>query len=144
MTRNQRKFADEYLVDFNGTRAYKAAYKNVTKDETAAVNASRLLRNAKVKSYIDGKIKEMSNAKIAEAKEVMEYLTSVMRGEKREQVLIGQGQGLQNITEMDVPSRDRLKAAELLGKRYALFTDRVDVEGNVGAVIIDDIPDVDE
>lgn len=58
MTRNQKVFCDEYLIDLNATRAYKVAYKNVTKNETAAVNGSRLLRNAKVKAYIDKKMKE--------------------------------------------------------------------------------------
>lgn len=58
LTRNQRLFCDEYLIDLNATRAYKAAYKNVTKDETAAVNGSRLLRNAKVESYIEQRMKE--------------------------------------------------------------------------------------
>lgn len=58
MTRNQKVFCDEYLIDLNATRAYMAAYKNVTKNETAAVNGSRLLRNAKVRAYIDKKMKE--------------------------------------------------------------------------------------
>lgn len=58
LTRNQKIFCDEYLIDLNATRAYKAAYKNVKKDETAAVNGSRLLRNAKVERYIESKMKE--------------------------------------------------------------------------------------
>lgn len=57
LTRNQQVFCDEYLIDLNATRAYKAAYKRVTNDNTAAVNGSRLLRNAKVKAYIDSKMK---------------------------------------------------------------------------------------
>lgn len=142
MTRNQRIFCDEYLIDLNATRAYKAAYKNVTKDETAAVNGSRLLRNAKVKAYIDKKMEEMSKESIADAEEVLKYLTSVLRGEEREQTLMGLGGGEQKVTEIDVSAKDRIKAAELIGKRYSLFTDRVDIEGNVGAIIIDDIPDV--
>jgi phage terminase small subunit len=58
LTENQKRFVDEYLIDLNATRAYKAAYKNVKKDETAAVNGSRLLRNAKVKKYLDERMKE--------------------------------------------------------------------------------------
>lgn len=57
LTPNQKIFADEYLIDLNATRAYKHAYKNVKKDETAAVNGSRLLRNAKVKEYIEEKMR---------------------------------------------------------------------------------------
>ena len=72
MTDKQRRFADEYLIDCNATRAYKAAYPSVKKDETASVNASRLLSKAKVKEYIDKKLSEISSAKIADATEVME------------------------------------------------------------------------
>lgn len=144
MTRNQRVFCDEYLKDLNGTRAYKVAYKNVTKDETAAANASRLLRNAKVKKYIDKKLDEMSSARIADAKEVLEFLTSVMRGEEQEQTLSLAGNGSQELIPKETDVKDRIKAAELIGKRHSLFTDRIDIEGNVGAVIIDDIPRANE
>lgn len=58
LTEKQKIFCDEYLIDLNATRAYKVAYKNVKKDETAAVNGSRLLRNAKVQNYIDKRMKE--------------------------------------------------------------------------------------
>lgn len=58
LTKNQKIFCDEYLIDLNATRAYKVAYKNVTKDETAAASSSRLLRNVKVKTYVDKKMKE--------------------------------------------------------------------------------------
>lgn len=58
LTRNQRIFCDEYLIDLNATRAYKAAYKRVKKDATARTNSSRLLTNANIKSYIESKMKE--------------------------------------------------------------------------------------
>lgn len=58
LTKSRKRFADEYLVDLNGTRAYKVAYPNIKNDETAATNASRLLRDAKVKEYIDKRIKD--------------------------------------------------------------------------------------
>ncbi|EPY2274496.1 terminase small subunit [Clostridium sporogenes] len=58
LTPKQKIFCDEYLVDLNATRAYKEAYKNIKKDETAAVNGNRLLRNAKVKEYIDKRMKD--------------------------------------------------------------------------------------
>ena len=59
MTNAQKRFCDEYLIDFNATRAYKAAYKSCRKDETANVNGSKLLRNTKVKEYIAEKQQEM-------------------------------------------------------------------------------------
>lgn len=58
LTRNQKIFVDEYLIDLNATRAYKAAYKSCKKDETARTNSSRLLTNANIKKYIDEKMKE--------------------------------------------------------------------------------------
>ena len=58
LTEKQKRFADEYLIDLNATRAYKVAYPNVRKDETAAAAAARLLRNVKVASYIEKRIKE--------------------------------------------------------------------------------------
>ena len=52
ITDKQRAFVDEYLIDLNATRAYKAVYKSCKKDETARVNGSRLLTNANVAAYL--------------------------------------------------------------------------------------------
>lgn len=81
MTKKQKIFADEYLIDLNATRAYRVAYPSVKKDETARANASRLLTNANVKKYVDDRLEEIHNEKTADAREVMEYLTAVLRGE---------------------------------------------------------------
>lgn len=134
MTDKQQIFADEYLKDLNGTRAYKVAYPNVKKDSVAAANATRLLRNAKVKTYIDKQLEKMHNERTADAQEVLEYLTAVMRGEYKEATLIGVGEGAQAVVDIDVGAKDRLKAAELLGKRHALFTDKVDLQ--TGDIVI--------
>lgn len=136
MITNQKHlvFAEEWLKDMNGTRAYKVAYPNVKKDTTAATNAGRLLKNADVKTYIDEKLAEMSNERTADAQEVLEYLTSVMRGKEKEETLIGLGEGAQGMAKIEVGAKDRLKAAELLGKRHALFTDKVDL--NTGDIVI--------
>ncbi len=139
MTDKQKRFADEYLIDCNATRAYKAAYPSVKKDETASVNASRLLSKAKVKEYIDKKLSEISSAKIADATEVMEYLTSVLRGESRSEIVVveGCGEGVSSARSIEKApdEKDRLKAAEMLGKRYGLYTDKVDLGGAVSIVI---------
>ena len=58
LTEKQRRFCDEYLIDLNATRAYKAAYLTVKKDETAAAAAARLLKNVKVKAYLEERIRE--------------------------------------------------------------------------------------
>ena len=72
--------------------------------------------NVGVKSYIDERLKEIESAKTATQQEVLEYLSSVMRGEQREQTLIGRGQGFQEKTYIDVSAKDRLKAADILNK----------------------------
>lgn len=147
MTEKQKRFADEYLIDLNATRAYKAAYPNVKKDTTAAQAASRMLRNVKVKTYIDDRLEEMKTEKTADAQEVLEYLTAVMRNEITEEVVVVEGSGLgeSSARTMDKDSsiKDRNKAAELLGKRYRLFVDRV--EADVNQVVVfggeDDLED---
>lgn len=139
LTDMQRKFADEYIIDCNATRAYKAAYPNVKKDNSAHACGAKLLRNATVAAYIEEKLNEISNKKTADAKEVMEYLTSVMRGESTASVVVveGYGEGCSEAKIIEKPpdEKERLKAAELLGKRYAMFTDKVKAEGAIPVVI---------
>ena len=132
MTEKQKRFCDEYLIDCNATRAYKAVYQNVKSDETAKSAASRLLTNVNVKKYIDDRMEELHNEKTADAQEVIEYLTSVLRGESTAQEIVveGIGDGCSEARTMEKsPSeKERLKAAELLGKRYSLFTDKVETD----------------
>ena len=135
MTEKQKIFADEYLIDLNATRAYRVAYPAVKKDETAKSAGSRMLTNVNVKKYIDKRLEEIHSEKTADAKEVMEYLTAVLRGESRSEEIVveGLGDGLSKAKTMEkAPSeKDRLKAAELLGKRYSLFTDKVEMEADM-------------
>ena len=130
MTEKQKIFADEYLIDLNATRAYKVAYPNVKNDAVAAAAAARLLRNVKVKNYIAEQMEKIHNEKTADAQEVIEYLTSVLRGESTAQEIVveGTGDGCSEARTMEKsPSeKERLKAAELLGKRYSPFTDKVE------------------
>ena len=143
MTDKQRRFCDEYVIDCNATRAYKAAYPNIKSDEVASAAGTRLLGNVKVKTYIDERLEQISSEKTADAKEVMEYLTSVMRGESSAEIVVvdGEGDGCSSARKLEKApdEKERLKAAELLGKRYGLFTDKVNLGGEVGVVIIDDL-----
>ena len=147
MTEKQKRFCDEYLVDLNGTRAYKAAYPSVKNDNTAAASASELLRNPKVREYLDEQLEQLHNARTADVQEVMEYLTAVLRGESSASVVVveGIGDGCSTAKVMSKPpdEKERLKAAELLGKRFGLFTDKLNVEGAVPVVICgeDDLPE---
>lgn len=147
MTEKQKLFADEYLIDLNATRAYKVAYPNVKNDDTAAAAASRLLRNVKVQEYIAQRMAEKESKRIADQDEVLKYLTSVLRGESRAQEIVveGTGEGCSEARTMEkAPSeKERLKAAELLGKRYALFTDKVDMDADMDLNITIDYGEAD-
>lgn len=132
MTEKQKRFCDEYLIDCNATRAYKTIYQNVKSDEVARKAGSRLLTNVDVKNYIAEQMEKIHNEKTADAQEVIEYLTSVLRGESTAQEIVveGTGDGCSEARTMEkAPSeKEKLKAAELLGKRYALFTDKVETD----------------
>ena len=134
MTEAQKRFADEYLIDLNATRAYRVAYPRVRKDATAAVNGSKLLRNAKVLTYVEERMKEIEDKAIAKQEEVLKYLTSLMRGEQKEETLIGRGEGYQSIDDIDVSAKDRIKAAELLGKRYSMWIDKKELKATFDGV----------
>ena len=142
LTEKQQRFCDEYLIDCNGTRAYKAAYPNCKKDSSADASARKLLGNTRIKTYIEEKLSEISSQKTAEAQEVMEYLTAVMRGESESEIVVveGCGDGCSEARRIKKApdEKDRLKAAELLGKRYGLFTDKLNVTGVVPVQIVDD------
>lgn len=132
MTDKQRKFCDEYLIDANATRAYKVAYPHVKSEDAARACASRLLTKANIKNYIDEQLQKISDDKIADAKEVMQYLTSVLRGESKSEIVVveGTGDGCSDARRMEKApdEKEKLRAAELLGKRYGLFKDNVSLE----------------
>lgn len=135
MTPKQKRFCDEYLIDCNATKAaIRAGYSEKTAKQMGAENLSK----PDLRAYIDEQLERIHNEKTADAQEVMEYLTAVMRGEHTEQVLKLIGEGVQTITNIDVSAKERLKAAELIGKRYGLFTDKIGVEGIVPVVITGD------
>lgn len=145
LTPKQKIFVYEYLVDLNATRAYKKAYPGYKKEETINAAASRMLRNVKVKEYIEERLEQIEDARIAKIEEVMIYLTAAMRGEIDEDVVVVEGSGDGSSTartvKKQIGAKERNKAAELLGKRYGLFTDKLKVDGNMGVQIIDDIED---
>ena len=139
MTEKQRLFADEYLKDLNGTRAYKTIYTTIKNDNVAAVRANTLLKQKDISDYISKRLEEIHNENTADIQEVMEYLTSVLRGKSASAVLMMSGNGMQKVTEKPPDEKERLKAAELLGKRFGMFKDNVDVTSNGQTVIVDDI-----
>lgn len=143
MTDKQRRFCEEYLVDCNGTQAaIRAGYAK----NTANREGSRLLSNDDVQKYLQELMAAQKKATIASAEEVLEYLTSVVRGETKSAYLavVGTGDGMSEVTIVDkAPAEaDRLKAAELLGKRYAMFTQKVEMD--VTPVVVDGYEDIED
>lgn len=101
------------------------------------------MKKLEIKKYIDERLAKLASEKIATQQEVLSYLTSVMRGETQEQTLCSIGELGQQVIDIDVGAKDRIKAAELLGKRHRLWTDKVeaDVSGTVVFANESDIPD---
>lgn len=93
-----------------------------------------------LKAYIDEQLELLHSKRTADAQEVLEYLTSVMRGEHTEQTLQLVGDGVQTITDIDVSAKERLKAAELIGKRYGMFKDNINL-GESKVILVDEVPE---
>ena len=142
LNNNQIAFCDFYIELGNATEAYKRAYKSCKTQRTAEVNGNKLLSNTEVKRYIQERMQQIESDRIAKAEEVLAFLSSSLRGEVVEEVVATEtvdGMIKPVILKKQLSAKDRIKAAELLGKRYALFTEKVDLEGNIGVTIIDDI-----
>ena len=124
LSQKQIRFVQEYMKTNNITQsAIKAGYS----PKTASVQGSRLLTTIKIATYVDAINERMESDKIADIQEVMEYLTSVMRGEKKDQF------------DLDASLSERTKAASELARRLDVRARTVNVQGAVN--IIDDIPD---
>ena len=131
MTEKQKRFCDFYIETGN---AKEAAIRAGYSEKTAKQIGQENLTKPDLRACIDERLAELKNERTADAQEVLEYLTAVMRGEYKEATLIGVGEGAQAVVDIDVGAKDRLKAAELLGKRHALFTDKVDLQ--TGDIVI--------
>ena len=161
MTERQQRFCDEYLISLNATQAaIKAGYSK----KYAGQNADKLLKNTKIKKFLEDRLKEKEDALIAKQDEVMKYLTSVMRREKAENVVVTisekrsfyapdeNGTMRKNTEEketpliVEIPARlsDANKAAELLGKAYGIYTDRIEQEVDMELSITVDYGDGNE
>ncbi len=136
MTAKQMRFCDEYLIDLNATQAaIRAGYS----EKNARNIASENLAKPNIKEYIEARMAEKESSLIASQDEVLKYLTSVLRGETQSEVVVVESIGdfmSEARTMKKAPDeKERLKAAELLGKRYGLYKDKVDFEGAIPVVI---------
>ena len=140
LNEKQKRFCEEYLIDLNATQAaIRAGYS----EKTAYTIGQKLTKKNEVKAYIEEKLEALKNERTADAQEVVEYLTSVMRGESKSEeiVLKGVGKGSQRIEKVQKkPSeKDKLKAAELLGKRFGMFKERVELDGELRSEKLSDV-----
>ena len=161
MTAKQMRFCDEYLIDLNATQAaIRAGYS----EKTATVIGSENLTKPYIREYIDKRLAEKEEALVAKQDEVMKYLTSVMRREEKENVVVTLSKEVTNYVPdekgtmrkqtikeeipkiIEIPSRlsDSNKAAELLGKAYGIYSDRVEQEVDMNLNITVDYGDKDE
>lgn len=148
VTEKQKRFCDEYLTDLNATQAaVRAGYSKKTAYSIGEEN----LRKPEIKEYIEKRMAEKESQLIANQDEVMRYLTAVMRREKMESVVVTLNtektsyvpdkngtmrkqtvkQEIPQIIEIPAQLRDANKAAELLGKAYGIYTDKVDVDADM-------------
>lgn len=121
----QKRFADEYIISGN---AYQSAIDAGYSKTYAKADSHKLLEKPGIKSYIESRMLEMDKRKVADQQEVLEYLTSVMRGEVTEPLTVLDGEGYQKVIDASPSVATRNKAAELLGKRYRIFTEKQEVE----------------
>lgn len=127
MTAKQMRFCDEYLIDLNATQAaIRAGYSK----KTAGVMAAENLTKPIIKEFIEQRMAEKEAALIADQNEVLKYLTKVLRGESQSEVVVVENIGdfmSEARTMKKAPDeKERLRAAELLGKRYGLYKENVE------------------
>ena len=122
-------FADNYLETGN---IYQSAIKAGYSENYAKGNASRLLENESIKIYIKERMAKLQSQKIAELEEEVV-------------VVEGVGEGVSNARTIvkKISLKESTRCAELLGKRYSLFSDNVNVAGSVPVTIVEDLGDDD-
>lgn len=132
----RQKRAADYFIELGNKRQalIKAGYSPYN---------TAVFKNDSVKEYVEKRIKLLDEKRIASASEVMKYLTAVMRGEEKEQVVVleSEGDGItaaKNV-EKEISAKDRIKAAELLGKRFGIYTDKLNINQGVSIVIQEDL-----
>lgn len=140
MTGKEKAFISAYVDDVK-RNATAAAIKAGYSKKTAPQTASRLMKKEHIAAEIKRRIEKLHEENTAQADEVVEFLTSVMRGEKVDNIPLYKEVGLQTLVKGVAPAKDRLRAAEMLGKYYGIFTDRTQLEGGDSpVVIINDLP----
>lgn len=158
MTKKQKRFVEEYLVDLNATQAaIRAGYSPDTAQQMGSENLSKpVIKNAIDKTIAersrrtginqDRVIQEIAKLAFLNPVDVIDMDEATIKGEANRddtaciasvkvKVIPGEDG---NITEREIKTYDKLKALELLGKHLGMFTDKLKMEGNVPVVIMGD------
>ena len=121
LTTKQRKFALEYVKSGNATEAaIKAGYSKKTARSVGSENLSK----PDIKKFIDEKMKEIEDGKIADAVEVLQFITRVVRGEEKETVVVTTAEEVQTL-EKEADIKTKLVAAKELLKRFPATNDLI-------------------
>lgn len=148
LTEKMKKLADKWLeLDNLADAHYAAGYSKKANRHTARNNAHRILQRPEVKEYIDMRLKQLEDERIADVAEVMEFLTSVLRGQQTEEVVVVLGSrdfAEAEKVNKEVGQRERIKAAELLGRKYGMFTDKQEIDLTAAVTFVDDVPMSDD
>ena len=141
LNEKQQRFVDYYIQSGNATKAAKlAGYSPNTAYSIGAEN----LKKPQIQAAINARLTQLESERIAKDKEVLEYITAVMRGETEEEVVVnvGTGKGFTRAEKVKakVSAKERLKTAEMLAKVKGMFVTRQEVElsGSMPVVIRDD------
>lgn len=164
LNEKQKRFADEYLIDLNATQAaIRAGYSS----RSAAEQASRLLKNAKVRAYIDERMAELSRRTGVNQERILRELAriafvnapdliNIEDATIREDATIDDMAAIASVRVKVIPTEngqgiereirlaDKIRALDLLGKRFAMWTERQQIDANFGVQIIDDVGGTDE
>lgn len=154
LTIKQKQVADDFIITGNRTKSYLKFYKNVKNRETAAAAASRLFNTQEMKDYIEERMKELDEELIADQREVLRGFTRQFRREEIDYQVVmvkkpsvddnGNFLGIEEkpeVIKLPTQNKDSIKAGELLGKRFGMWTDKIDIEGDINIVLEDDYGD---
>ena len=150
MTKKQKIFADEYLIDLNATRAYRVAYPSVKRDETAAAAAARMLRNVKVQEYISERMQERQQRTEVTQDMVVKELAAIAFARATDYAVVKGGtvcikdtdslsdeqiRAIAGIKDgkfgVEVRLNDKEKALELLGRHLGMWNDKLDGDATI-------------
>ena len=156
LTPKQIAFVEEYLIDMNATRAYKAAYPSIKNDAVAGVNGNRLLKNAKIEAYLHKRMDERSKVTQITAESTLRGINNIAEANITDVVTLVRDENgaikmqvadfeklprnikaaIQSIKQnkdgsIEIKMHDKLKALELQAKHQGLFDRIIEVSGNV-------------